>query len=144
MNIQHMNNEEIPLLPPNFNNAQKIPTDELVDILLFGAPKSWQREMDRQGFDPLTHATQEVIDFTEHIEVNKEPKFCSSVEVGPGLCWQVTWELLLMSTGGLLVHPSVLVCVFLFFNRVGLNRVRKEIQVVLVLSDPQRTSSGRR
>ena len=24
-----------------------------MDILLFGTPKSWQKEMDRQGYDPL-------------------------------------------------------------------------------------------
>ena len=72
MNILRMNNEEIPRLPPNFNNAQKIPNDELVDILLFGTPKSWQREMDRQGFDPLTHTAQQVIDFMERIEMTED------------------------------------------------------------------------
>ena len=26
----------------------------IIDILIYGIPKSWQREMDRQGFDPCT------------------------------------------------------------------------------------------
>ena len=72
MNIQRINDEEIPRLPPNFNEAQKIQPDELIDILLFGTPKSWQREMDRQGFDPLTHTTQQVIDFMERIEMTED------------------------------------------------------------------------
>ena len=72
MNIQRINDEEIVRLPPNFNAAQKIPADELVDILLFGTPKSWQKEMDRQGFDPLTHTAQQVIDFMERIELTED------------------------------------------------------------------------
>jgi hypothetical protein len=72
MNIQRINDEEIPRLPPNFNAAQKIQPDELIDILLFGTPKSWQREMDRQGFDPLTHTAQQVIDFMERIEMTED------------------------------------------------------------------------
>ena len=72
MNIQRINDEEIPRLPPNFNAAQKIQPDELIDILLFGTPKSWQREMDRQGFDPLTHTTQQVVDFMERIEMTED------------------------------------------------------------------------
>jgi len=34
-----------------------------VDILLYGTPKSWQKEMDCQGFDPLSHTPMEVVAF---------------------------------------------------------------------------------
>jgi len=47
MHIIRINMQEIPWLPPNFNVAQHLSDDEVVDILLFGTPKSWQREMDR-------------------------------------------------------------------------------------------------
>ena len=42
--------------------------DKLLDIILYGTPRSWQKEMDRQGWDPLEHDINEVIDFMERIE----------------------------------------------------------------------------
>jgi len=42
MHIIRIDTQEIPCLPPNFDNAQSLGDDELIDILLFGAPKSWQ------------------------------------------------------------------------------------------------------
>ena len=55
VHLQHllrMNHDEIPNLPP-FDPDQNLSMDELTDIILFGTPKSWQREMERQGFDPM-------------------------------------------------------------------------------------------
>jgi len=72
MHVIHIDNQEIPRLPPNFNNAQCLGDDEIVDILLFGAPKSWQGEMDCQGFDPLTHTPHEVVQFMERIEMSED------------------------------------------------------------------------
>ena len=72
MHIQRINNEEIPRLPPLFERSQSLGPDEEIDILLFGTPKSWQREMDRQGFDPLLHTPTEVVDFMERIENSEE------------------------------------------------------------------------
>ena len=72
MHIQRINGEEIPHLPPNFEKDQSLGKDEIVDILLFGTPKSWQKEMDRQGFDPLVHEPNEVVDFMERIENAEE------------------------------------------------------------------------
>ena len=40
MHLNRINLEEIPRLPPNFNTAQSLGADELVNILLFGIPKS--------------------------------------------------------------------------------------------------------
>ena len=53
---QHLiriNNDELPALPP-FRPDQNLQDDEIIDILMYGTPKSWTREMDRQGYDPLT------------------------------------------------------------------------------------------
>jgi len=69
--IQRINIEEVTCLPP-YNPAQALSNDEILDILLFGTPKSWQREMDRQGFDPLDHTLQEVIAFMEQIEMSED------------------------------------------------------------------------
>jgi len=46
MHIIRINSQEIAQLPPHFNDAQMLSEDEIVDILLFGAPKSWQRDME--------------------------------------------------------------------------------------------------
>jgi len=72
MHIIRINHQELPRLPPNFNDAQRLSDDEIIDILLFGTPKSWQREMDRQGFDPLSQTPQEVVEFMERIEMSED------------------------------------------------------------------------
>jgi len=70
-NLLRMNSEELPNLPP-FRNDQSLSMDELMDIILFGTPRSWQNEMERQGFDPMEHAVHEVVDFMENIEGTEE------------------------------------------------------------------------
>ena len=65
--LLRVNNDELIQLPP-FRPDQNMGEDELIDILLFGTPKSWTREMDRQGFDPINKALSEVVDFMERIE----------------------------------------------------------------------------
>ena len=64
----NINSEELKCLPPNFAANEILTMDELVDIILYGTPKSWQKEMDRQGFDPIEKTYKEVIDFMENIE----------------------------------------------------------------------------
>jgi hypothetical protein len=66
-----MNQEELPQLPP-FAPNQGLAVDELLDIILYGTPKSWSREMDRQGQDPLTMTIVQVVDFLEQIETAEE------------------------------------------------------------------------
>jgi len=72
MHIIRINTQEIPRLPPNFNNAQSLGDDKIIDILLFGAPKSWQREMDRQGIDPLASTPNDAAAFMERIEMSED------------------------------------------------------------------------
>jgi len=69
MHILRIDLQEIPRLPPHFNATQMLSDDEIVDILLFGTPKSWQREMDRKGVDPLASAPHEAATFMECIEM---------------------------------------------------------------------------
>jgi len=59
-------------LPPSFNNVQSLGTDEINDILLYGMPKSWQREMDHQDCDPMSKTTQEIVKFMENIEMSED------------------------------------------------------------------------
>lgn len=69
--VLRVNMEEIPQLPP-FAANQGLGADEILDILLYGTPRSWQREMDRQGFDPMTKTILEVVDFLEQVETSED------------------------------------------------------------------------
>ena len=66
-NLFRINTQEIPALPP-FAANQAFRDDEFIDIILFGTPTSWAREMDRQGFDPMDHTVEEVVTFMEQLE----------------------------------------------------------------------------
>ena len=75
LHCQHLtrvNNEEIVGLPPAFDATQKLSDEEMIDIILFGAPRTWQNEMDRQRFDPMEKTPGEVIAFVENIEATED------------------------------------------------------------------------
>ena len=78
-NLVCLNNEELPNLPPQRAN-QKLSKDEVLDILLFGTPCSWQTKMEQLGFDPMEHTLVQVAEFMENIKsveptlANPEPK----------------------------------------------------------------------
>jgi hypothetical protein len=45
--------------------------DEVVNILLFATPNSWQVKMEEQNWDPMDHTPTEVVDFMECLESAK-------------------------------------------------------------------------
>ena len=53
---------------------QSLTTDELIDILLYATPKSWQKEISRQGFDPMNHDLNTIVSFMECIEETEDFK----------------------------------------------------------------------
>ena len=65
--LNRINFQELPHLPP-FREDQSLSDDEMLDILLYGIPKSWVREMDRQDFDPFRHNIAATVDFCERME----------------------------------------------------------------------------
>jgi hypothetical protein len=69
--VQRVNIDELPSLPP-FAGNQSLSQDEVLDILLFGTPRSWQKEMERQGFDPMTGSVQDTLDFMERLEATDD------------------------------------------------------------------------
>ncbi len=69
--LMRINSLEIPYLPP-FAANQAFGTDEIIDILLYAVPKSWHKEMDRQGFDPLLHSVPELVGFMEQVETAED------------------------------------------------------------------------
>jgi hypothetical protein len=53
---------------PPFDLDQELAMEELIDILEFGVPNSWQKNMVLQGFDPLIHTPSEFVAFCERHE----------------------------------------------------------------------------
>ena len=66
--LTRINKEELTALPPLFNDTQSLGDDELVDIMLFAFPQSWQGEMQRQGFDYTVATPGKLLDFCERLE----------------------------------------------------------------------------
>jgi hypothetical protein len=61
-------NEMLVEFPPNFNNEQKIPEDELKDIVEFGVPNAWRTIWVQHDFQPMQKNMAEIVDFCERIE----------------------------------------------------------------------------
>jgi hypothetical protein len=66
--LYRINFDELPHLPPFGGPTQSLSQDELMDIILFGIPKSWITEMDKQDFDPFSKTIERVVDFCERME----------------------------------------------------------------------------
>lgn len=61
----------IPQFPPatvGGATPTALPDDEIIDLLEFGVPNSWQRTMVLQDFDPVNHTVQEFVAFCERME----------------------------------------------------------------------------
>jgi hypothetical protein len=70
--LARINYQEMCYLPFAFSVAQRIPPDELVDIVVNSIPRKWTREMDRLDFDPAEHTLNEVVAFCETMEAAEE------------------------------------------------------------------------
>ena len=70
--FQQLNLENLPQFPP-FGEGQSLTNDEVIDVMLSAVPKSWTKEMDRQGFDAITQPLTELITFCERIESTEDP-----------------------------------------------------------------------
>ena len=71
--VNEMNNflREFPL--PNGEAATALPKDEILDLLEFGVPNSWQKQFLMPQFDPQAHTVMEFVEFCERIEATEEP-----------------------------------------------------------------------
>jgi len=73
INNEEINNEEIPYLPMQGGRAPRpLQDDEIVDIIINAVPKSWMREMDRQGNDPDVMTIGAFVKALENIETAEE------------------------------------------------------------------------
>ena len=81
--IMRLNNEELPLLPP-FTNTQGLSNDELIDIILYGIPKSWVTKMDEHDFDPIASTIDQVVNFCERLESVEDRSLSTDLDSGRG------------------------------------------------------------
>jgi len=63
-------NDMLELFPPSKEGetATKLPSDEILDLLEFGLPNTWQKNMVLQDFDPLAGDTNDFVAFCERME----------------------------------------------------------------------------
>ena len=63
----------LPLFPTNSGReAEKLPTDELLDLLEFGVPLKWQRDIHLHGFEPQEGLVKDFAAFCERLESSLE------------------------------------------------------------------------
>ena len=65
--LVRINRDELPLLPPMRAN-QALTADEITEIVVFGLPKSWLREMYKMDFDPYQETLQRITHFCDRLE----------------------------------------------------------------------------
>ena len=56
---------------PGANGEGSLPQDELLDLMEFGMPSSWQRQMIMHDFDPMDKSIPEFISMCERIEMTE-------------------------------------------------------------------------
>ena len=64
-------NDYLPKFPP-FGENQKLPQDEIRDIVEFSIPDSWRNHATSQGFDIMNHTLMEFVEFCERLELLEE------------------------------------------------------------------------
>ena len=57
---------------PPFGANQELPDDEVLEILEFGIPRRWKKEMITQNFDPQAHTINDFVQFCERMESTEE------------------------------------------------------------------------
>ena len=63
-------NDQLVSYPGTFDNTDgtKLPEDEILNLLEFGIPNTWQKAMLLQDFDPQVHTVNDFVQFCERLE----------------------------------------------------------------------------
>jgi hypothetical protein len=64
-------NEHLGRLPRDFNDAQKLSTKDIMEVLATKAPKEHKNLMIEQGFNPETSTIEEFVEISERAETKK-------------------------------------------------------------------------
>jgi len=70
--LSYINEMEIPMLPPRYNNTQALSDNELVEILTYGLPKSWTKRAIADRFDPYNKTLGQCVTYFEAIEASED------------------------------------------------------------------------
>jgi hypothetical protein len=64
-------------------DATKLPDEEIMDILVFGIPNTWQKRMVELGFDSSSHTPNEFIEMCERISFGESTETGQNVKTKP-------------------------------------------------------------
>ena len=70
--LTRINEQELVWLPPFRGEASSFTIDEFKEIVLYGIPNSWRKEMDKFDFDPYSHTVMQLVEFCERMEASDE------------------------------------------------------------------------
>ena len=65
--LTRINETELTVLPP-FRIGQAFSQEEFKEIILYGIPNSWRKDMDKFDFDPYVCTVQQLVEFCERME----------------------------------------------------------------------------
>ena len=55
-----------------FGSRQRLPDENILELVEFSLPKEWQKQLIIQGFDSETQGLTDLIKFCEHLETDEE------------------------------------------------------------------------
>ena len=62
----------MPLLPPFRGVDASFNPEEFKEIILFGIPNRWKKDMDKFDFDPFSKTVMELVEFCERMEASDD------------------------------------------------------------------------
>ena len=65
-------NDYLPLFPKYGNSPPCIAEDEMIENFEFAIPATWRQAMILQGFEPIDHSLDELIEFCERLEFSED------------------------------------------------------------------------
>ena len=70
--LSRINNEELPNLPPFRGGNAGFSDEEFKEIILFGIPNRWKKDMDKFDFDPYSNTIVQLVEFCERMEASDD------------------------------------------------------------------------
>ena len=57
---------------PPFGAVQRLPEDDILELVDFSLPKEWQKELIFKGFDSATQGLTKLVDFCDRLKTAEE------------------------------------------------------------------------
>ena len=57
---------------PPFGARQRLPEDDILELVKLSLPKEWQKELTIQGFESATQGLTDLVKFSERLETAEE------------------------------------------------------------------------